>query len=113
MILDVSQTAQIADLLLDEKIGVMPTDTIYGVHCLANYQALIDRIYQIKHRPDKMPFITLVKDKNDLHAFGVDLKIFKLADGSTRSFRQPNNAFLLNILSQTGPLISTSANIHG
>ncbi len=130
MLLTISDTLKISNLLLDKKVGVMPTDTIYGLHCLANDLASIDRIYQIKQRPDKMPFITLVENASCLVEFGVSLNdfleeqinihwpgpntlIFKLNDGSTRSFRQPNNIFLQEILSQTGPLISTSSNIHG
>ena len=102
----------------------MPTDTVYGIQCLAFNEGLVDQIKKIKHRPTSMPFITLIADIKDLKLFDITITkkeqniakeywpgpntlIFK-----EKAFRLPSNAFLISILKKTGPLISTSANIH-
>lgn len=130
MILGTNDIEKICELLTSGHIGVMPTDTIYGLHCLANSTDLINKIYTIKDRPKNMPFITLISSTKGLNDFeilptefqketmnklwpGPNSLIFTDVSGQTRSFRLPNNEFLLNILSVTGPLISTSVNKHG
>jgi L-threonylcarbamoyladenylate synthase len=76
-----------------------------------------------------MPVITIISSPKDLELFdisttdfekeqiakfwpGANTLIFKLPSGVTRSFRLPDNEFLISILKETGPLISTSANLH-
>lgn len=130
MIFKPSETENIIKVLNDNQIGVMPTDTIYGIHCKALNNDLIDRIYEIKQRPEKMPFITVINSPEDLTLFDIQIGefekeqiekfwpgpntlIFKTREGETRSFRIPRNDFLISILNETGPLISTSANLHG
>lgn len=120
---------QIADKLRSGEIGILPTDTVYGLHCLASDRAAIKRIYEIKQRPENMPYITLISSFADLESFEVVLSayalsvcnklwpgpntlIFSTKSGDKRSFRVPNNKFLLDILRSTGPLVSTSANTH-
>lgn len=125
-----TKTSEIADLLVSGKIGVLPTDTIYGIHCDAlNFEA-ITKVYELKERPENMPFITLISNFSDLIRFKVLLNdfsltqinklwpgpntlIFETEELGSKSFRLPNNKFLLEILNLTGPLISTSANTHG
>lgn len=123
---DINKTAS---LLLEEKIGVLPTDTIYGLHCLTTDPSLIKKIYKLKKLPNDTPLITLIADEKELEQFGVEAGefekdlmkkywpgpntlIFDIKGGDTRSFRMPKNNFLLAVLKQTGPLVSTSANIH-
>ena len=129
MLLTTQDTDKIASLLLEGKIGVLPTDTIYGLHCLATDQNLIKKIYELKKLPNDTPLITLVADEKELEQFGVGVGefekelmkkywsgpntlIFDTKDDGTRSFRMPKNDFLLSILKKSGPLVSTSANIH-
>lgn len=130
MILSINDVEKIQGLLKTGHIGVMPTDTIYGLHCLANSQSSIDKIYEIKERPKDMPYITLIDSVVSLKDFdikptpfqadiisrywpGANTLIFEDVNGSTRSFRLPAYEFLIKILSSTGPLISTSVNKHG
>lgn len=125
MILKIAQIEQIAREILNKKIAVLPTDTIYGLHCLALEQSLINRIYELKQRPEKMPLITLISDISDLDNLGISLNNFEKDQTSKywpgpntliineRSFRLPNNEFLNKLLQFTGPLVSTSANLHG
>lgn len=124
------QVNEISELFLQGKVGVMPTDTIYGLHCLANDLPARDRIYEIKKRPEKMPFIVLIASTKDLGSWdliiddfgeeqmkkfwpGPNTLIFQDKSGETHAFRLPNDEFLIDVLSKTGPLVSTSANIHG
>mgnify|MGYP001574031689 FL=1 len=129
MILQTSQIKEISEFLASGQIGVLPTDTIYGIHCKTLDHDLIKRIYQIKNRPEGMPFITLISEINELKLFdviigdfereqinkfwpGPNTLILKTLSGETRSFRIPRNDFLQSILKTTGSLISTSANLH-
>lgn len=129
ILLKKEDTNQIIELLLWEKICILPTDTIYGLHCLANKPNLISKIYDIKDRPTDMPMIRLISDPSDLEIFdiqttefekeqinnlwpGPNTLIFNNNLHQSISFRVPKNDFLLKILRKTGPLISTSANKH-
>jgi L-threonylcarbamoyladenylate synthase len=129
MTLTTKDIDKVANLLKEGKIGVLPTDTIYGIHCLATRQDLIDKVSDLKGREKTMPMITVVSSEDDLSLFGVEIGefekdlikkywpgpntlIFDTKDGSTRSFRIPDNDFLVSVLRITGPLISTSANPH-
>jgi L-threonylcarbamoyladenylate synthase len=129
MVLHTTDTDQIALLLKEGKIGVLPTDTIYGLHCLAKRSDLIDKVSDLKGREKTMPMITAISSEDDLSLFGIEIGefekdlinkywpgpntlIFDTKDGSTRSFRVPDNSFLISVLKKTGPLISTSANPH-
>ncbi len=125
-----NQINKIAEELLAGKIGVLPTDTIYGIHCIASNDFLMKRVYELKERSEGFPFITLVQNVDEIENFGVFLNtemeeitksywpgpntlIFEANDGTTKSFRVPRNDFLNKLLRLTGPLISTSANVHG
>ncbi len=130
MTLNPSQTEEISNLLLSGKIGILPTDTIYGIHCKAHDPELIKRIYEIKDRPGDLPLITVISKIEDLESFGLEIGefekqqmknfwpgpntlIFKTPNSKTRAFRLPKNDFIQSIMQTTGPLISTSANLHG
>lgn len=130
VVFDINQIDEIVSLLKEGKIGIMPTDTIYGIHCLANDSTLFDRVYQAKERPGDMPFIKLIASALELDSFGVTVNdfvhsimrkhwpgpntlVFEIEEGRTEAFRLPENGFLQAVVSQTGPIISTSANKHG
>ena len=120
-------------------IGVLPTDTIYGLVGCALNQKTVERIYHVKGRTPTKPLIILIADFSDVEKFGVRLDavtrtlcerfwpgkisiIFKhhnpqfayLDRGSnTFAFRIPRRPRLLSILRQTGPLVAPSANHEG
>ena len=121
------------------KIGVIPTDTIYGVAAAAFSKKAVTRAYKILKRNPKKPFIVLIGSIEDLALFNIKL------DGTTRdiletlwpgkvsvvlpvktrkfeylhrgtetlAFRLPKKKGLADLLKKTGPLISTSANSEG
>lgn len=125
-----------ARLLNHDQIGILPTDTIYGLHTLAFNPKSVERVYQLKGRDQDKPFIVLISSTNDLKHFKINLSkvekkflkmiwpgpvsvilpveysLFSYLHRGTNSlaFRMPNKKYLLKILKKTGPLISTSAN---
>lgn len=127
MQLNTSDKDKIIDLLKNGLIGIMPTDTVYGIHCLAFRPNLISKIVRIKQRNADKPFITLISDTEDLRLFninkdnindilnnywpGPNTLVLTTKDNKSMAVRLPKNEFLLSILKETGPLISTSANI--
>ena len=121
------------------KIGVIPTDTIYGVAASAFSKKAVARAYKILKRNPKKPFIILIGSIEDLALFDIKLDsatkniLKKLWPGKisvvlpvesrkfeylhrgtkTLAFRVPKKKSLANLLKKTGPLISTSANPEG
>lgn len=64
-----------AGLLLKEgAIGVIPTDTIYGICTSALNQKAVEKVYRLRKRNPQKPCIILISDINDLAKyFGYDL----------------------------------------
>ncbi|MFH0712901.1 MAG: L-threonylcarbamoyladenylate synthase [Candidatus Jorgensenbacteria bacterium] len=75
-------TGEIAKILEKGGIGVMPTDTLYGLVGLALSRPAVERIYLVRKREKNKPFIVLIASPYDLKKFGVKasqehLKILK------------------------------------
>lgn len=130
---------EITPVLLGGGVGILPTDTLYGlVGCALNEEA-VERIYEIRKRDLKKPMIILVSSIDDLKSFGISLsleqmKILKkmwpaklsvvidcknkknkhlLRGGKSLAFRMPDDKNLLELLKKTGPLVAPSANLAG
>jgi len=56
----------IAKAMAEGKTAILPTCTMYGLSCIYNNKAALDRIYEIKQRPKVMPFIILIADIADM-----------------------------------------------
>ena len=54
-------------------IGVLPTDTIYGLVTSALDKKAVERVYKIRKRNSKKPLIILISSLKDLSLFGVKL----------------------------------------
>lgn len=132
---------EIINILKNDGVGVMPTDTIYGLVGSAFSKKAVDKIYKIKGRNDKKPFIVLISSISDLKKFKIkhtnklqfigmfnkfwpgkvsvildcDSSKFKYLHRGIKSiaFRFPKNKKLIEILKKTGPLIAPSANPQG
>jgi L-threonylcarbamoyladenylate synthase len=120
-------------------VAVIPTDTIYGIVGKALNEEAVLRIYAIKKRAPKKPFIILISNISQLDDFGIALSDFEkdylkknwpgptsiilpckkeklsyLHRGTNSlAFRLPDKKELLNILNITGPLVAPSANPEG
>jgi L-threonylcarbamoyladenylate synthase len=114
---------EIIELLNNGAIGVVPTETVYGI---IGKPDLSKKINEIKKSSDNKPltyFIGDLKQINNLwsntpEAFSKTLKHWPgpftlLADSPLIGIRMPAVPELCEILKTTGPLASTSANFSG
>ena len=130
---------ELARTLKRGGIAVIPTDTIYGVVGSARNKKTVARIYRVRRRNSKKPFIILISSLRDLSRFGVRIgketqkllrqfwpgkvsvilpcrskKFNYLHRGTnTLAFRLPAKKSLKNLLRRTGPLVAPSANLEG
>jgi L-threonylcarbamoyladenylate synthase len=130
-------------VLRDEGgVGILPTDTLYGVVGSATRIATVRRIYRIRRRNPKKPMIILISDIKDLEKFNIKAplnfkkvlnrvwpgrvsvilpveprgqkKLYYLHRGmNTLAFRMPRPKWLRDLLRETGPLVAPSANFEG
>ncbi|HTW96349.1 MAG TPA: L-threonylcarbamoyladenylate synthase [Candidatus Methylomirabilis sp.] len=129
----------IVDFLRKGKIIVYPTDTVYGLGCLATNKKAIGRIYRLKRRTKKKPLLVLIAGFKMLKRFFlVDKKQESflrkiwpakisvilnkksalpeaLTNGlSSAAVRLPKSKFLTKIIAAVGaPIVSTSLNLSG
>ena len=131
----------IIDYFKRGKIVVYPTDTIYGLGCLATNKKATKRIFKIKGREKRKPLLILVGSLKMLKKYCQVSKeqerylattwggrraisaILKkkgslppelTAGQETVAVRLPKNRFLIKILSGVGrPIVSTSLNLSG
>ncbi|MEK7507964.1 MAG: L-threonylcarbamoyladenylate synthase [Patescibacteria group bacterium] len=120
-------------------IGIIPTDTIYGIVGSALLRNTVKKIYELRKRNPRKPMVVLIGSVRDLNVFGVKpnlivkKQIRKLWPGEisvilpcaskkfaylhrgtkTIAFRLPANARLRKLLKKTGPLVAPSANMEG
>lgn len=121
-------------LLKEGAVGVLPTDTLYGLACSAAQPLAINRLYSLKQR-ERKPGTVIAASIDQLVGLGVPrryltavaqfwpnpisvvIPISQLADlhagqGSV-AFRIPKDDQLTQFLQQTGPLLTSSANHPG
>ena len=116
-------------------LGVLPTDTVYGVVCRAQDQKAVTRLYELKHREAK-PGTVLAASIDQLVTLGIprrylvvvaqywpnpisvvvpappSLAYLYQGKGSL-AVRIPKDRRLLALLEQTGALLTSSANEPG
>lgn len=135
-------TRTLAGALKKGQVLVLPTDTIYGLSCLADNPAALRRIYRFKGRAATKPMISLVGSLEILKHYAVlnraqaqtlrkiwsgrrpTTVILKAKKGKLApilvspsggiAVRLPKNVFLLKMLKELGrPIVSTSINMSG
>lgn len=130
---------EIIHILKNGGVGILPTDTLYGLVGSALNPKTVERIYQLRQRNPAKPMIILISSLKDLGIFSIHLKgvilnylkkiwpnpvsvvlscpgtsFFYLHRGSnTLAFRIPKDQELLTLLKKTGPLVAPSANLEG
>lgn len=137
--MDARQISTIAELLKKGSVGVIPTDTIYGIAASIFNKKAVERVYKETKRSPAKPFIILISNfqqledleiiindnqKNALHGIwpgpvsaviaskNENLKYLHRGKNSL-AFRLPDLEWLRDLLNLTGPLIATSANVSG
>jgi L-threonylcarbamoyladenylate synthase len=118
---------KIIKILKNGGIGVMPTDTLYGLVGNVFSKKAVSRIYKIKNRNKKKKLIVLISSINDLKKFKISNNLIrtnrrilkKVWPGrvsvvlNSVAFRLPAQKSLIKILRKTGPLVAPSANPEG
>ncbi len=125
-----------ARILKEGGVGIIPTDTLYGIVAAAPSEVAVMRVYELKQRAPTKPCIILISSLEDLALFGIRLSearrkvlsqywpgpvsiIFSCGKNvpeylhrgtCTLAFRLPNDAGLIALLRESGPLIAPSAN---
>lgn len=120
-------------------VGVLPTDTLYGIVGQAESKEIVKKIYSLKERSFQKPCIILIGSLLDLQKFGIKLdeKTKKFLDQiwpgkvsvilpcqdkkfnylhrrkKSLAFRLPAAKNLIKLLQKTGPLVAPSANPEG
>src|SRR5688500_10637935 len=64
------QLNEIAQLLREGSVILLPTDTIYGLHARALDEKAVERIRELKGRENTKPFIVLASSMDDLQQLG-------------------------------------------
>lgn len=125
---------KLVSLLKDGSLAVIPTDTVYGLVCRADDETAVARLYDLKQRDNK-PGTVIAADTDQLVLLGIkarylkpvarywpnpisivipsyELKYIHLGVGSI-AVRIPKQPDLQQLLAETGPLLTTSANMPG
>jgi L-threonylcarbamoyladenylate synthase len=138
---NINDRKRIARYLKEGKIGLFPTDTVWGICSRMDNKASVERVFEIKNREKNKPFLILASDIAQVQKYvNIDnpdvLKITEKywpgpltiifnakkesvlsavrAGGETIAARIPDYNELAEIISEVGtPLIAPSANISG
>jgi L-threonylcarbamoyladenylate synthase len=117
------------------SVGVIPTDTLYGIVAQASNQAAVEKIYALKHR-EKKPGTLIAANIDQLTELGIKHRYLTAVEQywpnpisvviplgfslpylhqgkMSLAVRIPNNKDLRAFLERTGPLVTSSANETG
>lgn len=125
----------VANQIKNGAVGVLPTDTLYGVVCSAADETAVRRLYQLKSR-DAKPGTLAAASIDQLVSLGIPRRYLVAAErywltstsvvipvGSKLGYlhqgvgsvaiRIPGDETFRRFLEQTGPLLTSSANLPG
>ena len=120
-------------------IILYPTDTIWGIGCDATNAEAVQKIFDLKNRPDHKSMIILLATERDLlqYVSAPDMEVFNYLDTVTKpttiiyegaigladnllvtdgsiAIRIVNDEFCKHLIKRLGkPIVSTSANLSG
>lgn len=124
-------------LLKPSCVGILPTDTVYGLVARAKDEKAVARLYDLKDRSGGKPGTVIAASLMQLEELGLkhrylkaveqywpgavsviipvsDPKLAYLHQGKMGlAVRVPDNKALLELLEKTGPLLTSSANHPG
>lgn len=131
--------SEIAFRLGKGDIGVMISDTVWGIFTSALNPRSVEKIYKLKKRSEDKPFIVLISSLTDLRQFGIVISqtqkkilesiwpnpisvilecdnnqlLFLHRGQNSLAFRIPKLDWLQKIINISGPLVAPSANLAG
>ncbi|QQS69169.1 threonylcarbamoyl-AMP synthase [Candidatus Saccharibacteria bacterium] len=126
---------ELRTLLKQGAVGVLPTDTVYGLVCMASSEPAIERLFTVKSR-EANPGTVLAASVQQLIDLGLRGRYVKAVEHywpnaisvvitcadnllylhqgkRSLAVRIPDDEVLRGLLRQTGPLMTTSANHPG
>ena len=127
----VSLVDDITKRFLSGEVGILPTETVYGLMGLRDNPGVTERIYTIKQRDHSRKFQILIPSLDYLHRFDIPLSpilqhlatrfwpgpltlVLRDRKGEDIGLRIPNDRFLIAVLAKMEkPLVATSANVSG
>ena len=133
VILNTLSDPKLTEMIKAGKVGVLPTDTIYGLVCAAADPAAVQRLYELKHR-DHKPGTVIAASIEQLVELGIKARYLKAVeqywpnpisieiphnlgylnqDTGRQAFRIPSDEAVVALLEKTGPLLTSSANQPG
>ncbi len=118
----------------ENSVVIFPTDTVYGMGCLINDKAALNKIYEIKGRNQTKEIAVLCSNLEEVKEIAVVTKkaekiakrfwpgaltiVFNSTDHyyeksgkKTVGIRIPNHELALKLIKNNGPLKTTSVNI--
>jgi L-threonylcarbamoyladenylate synthase len=127
---------RITELLKNGGVGLLPTDTIYGLSTVALNQRAVEKVHRLKERGKGKPLIVLISDISQLSELGLSIKVAGLTERhwpgpvsvifestdvphwlqlgtNSLAIRMPDIKELRRLIEKTGPIVSTSANLQG
>lgn len=129
------QNRELIKLLHNGSVGVIPTDTVYGLACIASDKLAVTRLYGLKSRENK-PGTLIAANIDQIAELGIprryltavekfwpnpisiiiptspELKYLDLGKMSL-ALRVPDDEEISKLLLKTGPLLTSSANKPG
>lgn len=132
--------AEAADAIINGELVAVPTETVYGLAANGLSEKAVEKLYEVKGRPEKKPISLFVADMKDAEKFCRDIPAaayvlgkkfwpgpltmvlkrgelvpnITAAGGDTVGVRCPDNPLTLELLKRSGlPLTGTSANLSG
>jgi tRNA threonylcarbamoyl adenosine modification protein (Sua5/YciO/YrdC/YwlC family) len=135
-IFDSIEDSEIIQLINDGHIGVLPTDTVYGIVCKASNKESVKLLYETKRRGQTKPGTIIAANENQLIELGFNksdlsqskrflnlgISVIMGIDNSksylnfevnTQAARIIKSGLLHQLLQKTGPLLTSSANNPG
>lgn len=135
LVLQTTDDPRLVDLILKGSVGVLPTDTIYGLIALAYHREAVAKLYSLKNREQK-PGTVIAANINQLIDLDLDPTTLKTIahvwpnplslvipapeslDYLTQqvgslAVRIPKDEHICQLLTKTGPLLTSSANHPG
>lgn len=126
---------KLVNLIKEGAIGVIPTDTVYGLVCSAANKDAVKRVFTVKARTNQ-PGTILAASVNQLADLGIKQRYLKAVEQywpnplsiiipcgpeleylhmgkDSLAVRIPAHEVLIAMLHNTGPLMTTSANTPG
>lgn len=134
VVYDINES-KIEALLKQGSVGVLPTDTVYGLVCRAADEAAVDRLYGVKDRHNK-PGTLIAASVDQIVELGIPRRYLTAVEQywpnpisvvipsvpslsyvdlgkMSLATRIPSDDRIARLLKNTGPLLTTSANMPG